>query len=73
MPGAKWFPEGRLNFAENLLRFREKRPAIVFRNDRGTRREVSYHDLHDEVARIAAGLKAAGVGPGDRPVMGSGQ
>src|SRR5689334_24432952 len=66
MPGARFFPSARLNFAENLLRFRDQRPAIVFRNDQGTRREVSYHDLYDEVARIAAGLKAAGVGPGDR-------
>ena len=66
MPGARFFPCARLNFAENLLRFRDQRTAIVFRNDRGARREVSYRDLHDEVARIAAGLKTAGVGPGDR-------
>src|SRR6185369_6233269 len=66
MPGARFFPTARLNFAENLLRFRDQRPAIVFRNDRGARREVSYHDLYEEVARIAAGLRAAGVGPGDR-------
>src|SRR5690349_11380759 len=66
MPGARFFPTARLNFAENLLRFRDRHPAIVFRNDRGCRREVSYHDLHDEVARVAAGLKAAGVVAGDR-------
>jgi acetoacetyl-CoA synthetase len=66
MPGARFFPGARLNFAENLLRFRDVRPAIVFRNDRGTRREVCYRDLYEEVARIAAGLKAEGVGPGDR-------
>jgi acetoacetyl-CoA synthetase len=66
MPGARFFPTARLNFAENLLRFRDEHPAIVFRNDRGTRRAVSYRDLHQEVARIAAGLKAAGVVPGDR-------
>jgi acetoacetyl-CoA synthetase len=66
MPGARFFPGARLNFAENLLRFRDQHPAIVFRNDRGTRREVSYRDLHEEVARIAAGLKAAGVTVGDR-------
>ena len=66
MPGARFFPCARLNFAENLLRFRDQRTGIVFRNDRGARREVSYRDLHDEVARIAAGLKTAGVGPGDR-------
>jgi len=66
MPGARFFPTARLNFAENLLRFRDTSTAIVFRNDRGTRREVCYRDLHEEVARIAAGLKAAGVEPGDR-------
>jgi acetoacetyl-CoA synthetase len=66
MPGARFFPGARLNFAENLLRFRDRQAAIVFRNDRGCRRELSYIELHDEVARIAAGLKAAGVGAGDR-------
>jgi len=66
MPGARFFPTARLNFAENLLRFRDRHPAIVFRNDRGTRRELSYQELHEEVARIAAGLRAAGVVAGDR-------
>jgi acetoacetyl-CoA synthetase len=66
MPGAKFFPAARLNFAENLLRYRDERPAIIFRNDRGTRRELSYRQLHEEVARVAAGLSAAGVVVGDR-------
>ena len=66
MPGARFFPSARLNFAENLLRFRDRQAAIVFRNDHGTRREMSYLELHEEVARIAAGLKAVGVGVGDR-------
>ena len=66
MPGARFFPNARLNFAENLLRFRDEQPALIFRNERGTRREISYQQLHDEVARIAAGLKAAGVAAGDR-------
>jgi acetoacetyl-CoA synthetase len=66
MPGARFFPTARLNFAENLLRFRDRHPAIVFRNDRGCRREVSYLELHEEAARVAAGLKAAGVVAGDR-------
>jgi acetoacetyl-CoA synthetase len=66
MPGARFFPTARLNFAENLLRFRDRHPAIVFRNDRGSRREVSYLELHEEVARVAAGLKEAGVVSGDR-------
>ncbi len=66
MPGARWFPQARLNFAENLLHFRDDQPAIVFVNERGARRTISYRALHDEVARIAAGLRAAGVVPGDR-------
>jgi acetoacetyl-CoA synthetase len=66
MPGARFFPNARLNFAENLLRFRDEQPALIFRNERATRREISYRQLHDEVARIADGLKAAGVVAGDR-------
>jgi acetoacetyl-CoA synthetase len=66
MPGARFFPTARLNFAENLLRFRDRHPAIVFRNDRGCRRELSYLELNEEVARVAAGLKAAGIVAGDR-------
>jgi len=66
MPGARFFPGARLNFAENLLRYRDACPALVFRNERGTRRELSYRQLYDEVARVAAGLMAAGIGAGDR-------
>jgi acetoacetyl-CoA synthetase len=66
MPGARFFPNARLNFAENLLRFRDEHPALIFRNERATRREISYRQLHDEVARIADGLRAAGVVAGDR-------
>jgi acetoacetyl-CoA synthetase len=66
MPGARFFPNARLNFAENLLRFRDDQTALVFRNERGARREISYRQLHDQVARIADGLEAAGVIAGDR-------
>jgi len=66
MPGARWFPGTRLNFAENLLRHAGDEPAIVFRDERETRREVSWNELSAEVARVAAGLREAGVGPGDR-------
>ncbi len=65
MPGACWFPDTRLNFAENLLRGPDREPALVFRNERGTRRELSWQELRSEVARIADGLRASGVGPGD--------
>jgi acetoacetyl-CoA synthetase len=66
MPGARFFPSARLNFAENLLRYRDDEPALVFRNELGARSELSYKELYDEVARVAAGLKAAGVVAGDR-------
>ena len=65
MPGARWFPGARLNFAENLLRGPDREPALVFRNERGTRRELSWQELRSEVARIADGLRSAGVGPAD--------
>ncbi len=66
MPGACWFPDARLNFAENLLWRRDQSPAIVFRNERGLRREISFADLARRVAGLAAALEAAGIGPGDR-------
>lgn len=66
MPGARWFPGARLNFAENLLRFHDDHPALLATNERGQRRTLSYKQLHAEVGRIAAGLRDAGVKPGDR-------
>jgi acetoacetyl-CoA synthetase len=66
MPGARFFPGARLNFAENLLRFSDEHPAVIFRNERGARRVLSGRELHAEVARVAAGLAAAGVVAGDR-------
>jgi acetoacetyl-CoA synthetase len=66
IPGARFFPSARLNFAENLLRYRDSHPALIFRNERGARSELSYGELYDEVARVAAGLMAAGVVAGDR-------
>ncbi len=65
MPGARWFTGTRLNFAENLLARRDAHPAVVFVNEEGARRVVGYLELHERVARVAGGLVAAGVGPGD--------
>lgn len=66
MPGARWFEGARLNFAENLLRYRDDRPALVFRGEDRVRRVLTYARLYDEVARVAQALKQSGVEAGDR-------
>jgi acetoacetyl-CoA synthetase len=66
MPGARWFPEARLNFAENLLRRRDRAIAIVFRGEDRVASRVSYAELYAEVSRLAQALRSAGVKEGDR-------
>ncbi len=66
MPGARFFPDARLNFAENLLRRRDESDAIVFWGEDRVRRRWSWARLWGETARLAAALRADGVGPGDR-------
>ncbi len=66
MPGARWFEGASLNFAENLLRYRDDRLALVFRGEDQVRRTLTYGQLYDEVARVANALKQAGVAAGDR-------
>ncbi len=66
MPGARWFPEARLNFAENLLRRRDDGPALVFRGEDGRGRTLSHAGLYDLVSRLAQAFAEAGVGEGDR-------
>ena len=66
MPGARWFPQARLNFAENLLRRRDSETAIVFWGENAVRRKVSYAELYDLVSRTAQAMRAMGVAPGDR-------
>jgi acetoacetyl-CoA synthetase len=66
MPGTRWFPDARLNFAENLLRRRDDGTAIEFATEGGLRRRLSWAELADQVARAAEGLRQAGVGQGDR-------
>ncbi len=66
MPGARFFPDARLNFAENLLRRNDGSDAIVFRGEDKVRRRLSWRELHDEVSRMQQALAAAGVGEGDR-------
>ncbi len=66
MPGAKWFSGAKLNFAENLLRRRDNKSALIFSNERNQRRELSYFDLYQKVAQLAAALREAGVRANDR-------
>jgi acetoacetyl-CoA synthetase len=66
MPGAQWFAGARLNFAENLLRYRDDRTALVFRGETQKRASISYAELYDSVARLATSLRQIGVRPGDR-------
>jgi len=66
MPGARWFPGVRLNFAQNLLRYKDERIALIARNEWGHKRESTYAQLHEEVGKLAHALREAGVVAGDR-------
>ena len=66
MPGAEWFPEARLNFAENLLRERGAEDAIVFRGEDGVSRTLSHDDLYGQSAAVVKALQQAGVKSHDR-------
>jgi acetoacetyl-CoA synthetase len=66
MPGATWFRGARLNYAENLLRYRDDRLAIVAWNETGRQQSLTYAELHGEVARISGWMRREGIGPGDR-------
>jgi acetoacetyl-CoA synthetase len=68
MPGARWYPEARLNYTENVLRHADHLtgPAVIARREDGRHVELSWAELRDQVGRAAAGLRRLGVGPGDR-------
>jgi acetoacetyl-CoA synthetase len=66
MPGAKWFSGARLNFAENLLRYRDDRPAFIFKGETQKYARMTYRELYTTVARLAKSLRQLGVKPGDR-------
>ncbi|EKE84890.1 acetoacetate--CoA ligase [Idiomarina xiamenensis] len=66
LPGARWFPAARLNFAENLLRHDDNHIALIFRGENGDRQQLSYAELRQQVAALATTMRAAGVGAGDR-------
>jgi acetoacetyl-CoA synthetase len=67
-PGANWFIGARLNFAENLLRYRDDRLALIFRGETKKSARMTYRELYTTVARLAKALRETGVQPGDRVV-----
>ena len=71
MPGAEWFPGAELNYAEHVLRnanARPDEPAIMHQSEVRDLGAVTWQELHDQVAALAAGLKSLGVERGDRVV-----
>jgi acetoacetyl-CoA synthetase len=67
-PGTQWFPGARLNFAENLLRYRDNQVAFIFRGETQISKRMTYTELYDSVARLTHSLRELGVGVGDRVV-----
>ncbi len=67
-PGTKWFPGARLNFAENLLKFKDDQLAFIFQGETKISKKITYRELNKIVARLAKSLKDSGVKVGDRVV-----
>jgi acetoacetyl-CoA synthetase len=68
MPGAKWFLGSRLNFAENLLRYRDDHIALIFKGENRKSVKMTYAQLYEEVCDVAFSMKEMGIQPGDRVV-----
>jgi len=67
-PGARWFVGAELNFAENLLRYRDRETAFVFKCETKPSKSITYEELYSVVARLAGSLRAQGVTKEDRVV-----
>jgi acetoacetyl-CoA synthetase len=67
-PGTKWFPGARLNFAENLLKYKDEQLAFIFQGENKVSKQMTYSELNNTVARLAKSLKNIGVKIGDRVV-----
>jgi len=68
MPGARWFIGAKLNFAENLLRYRDNRVALIFKGEVQEVIKMTYAELYDSVARLAKPMRDIGISKGDRVV-----
>ncbi|NVM19458.1 MAG: acetoacetate--CoA ligase [Candidatus Lokiarchaeota archaeon] len=67
-PGTKWFPGTKLNFAENLLKYKDDQLAFVFQGETKVSKQTTYKELNKTVARLAKSLKNMGIKVGDRVV-----
>ncbi|MDY6932805.1 MAG: acetoacetate--CoA ligase [Spirochaetota bacterium] len=68
MPGARWFVGSKLNFAENLLRYRDDHIALIFKGEADEPIRITYKELYDRVARLAKSMREMGIVTGDRVV-----
>jgi acetoacetyl-CoA synthetase len=67
-PGTKWFPGAKLNFAQNLLKYKDDKLAFIFQGETKVSKQITYAKLNQTVARLAKSLKEMGVKVGDRVV-----
>jgi acetoacetyl-CoA synthetase len=67
-PGTKWFPGAKLNFAENLLKYKDNQFAFIFQGESKKTELITYENLNKQVARLAKSLRKIGVKVGDRVV-----
>ena len=67
MPGANWFSESKLNFSENLLRYKNSnKVALKFYNEKGHYKELSYKSLYKLVSKVSYSFRKMGLKEGDR-------
>lgn len=66
MPGAEWFPGVKINFAENLLKYRDDKTALISYLESGSTKTISYKELYSQVSKTARALKSLGIKKGDR-------
>ena len=67
-PGTEWFPGAKLNFAENLLKYKDNQLAFIFQGETKVSKQMTYSELKKIVARLAKSLKEMGIKAGDRVV-----
>ena len=67
-PGTKWFPGAKLNFAENLLKYKDEQLAFIFQGETKVSKQITYSELNKTVARLTKSLKEIGVTIGERVV-----